>query len=113
MARKTTCLLLLLSAALLGGCDWFVPDTSLDLSFSQLRRGTPQERTRSLFRIRQAWEFRPEGADDDGRKAERRFLNRYGAFAKTLVRTESARDAAQLWRRIYTDHQHRFPDAGD
>jgi hypothetical protein len=106
--------MLLLCTALLGGCDALGgPDTSLDLAFSQLGRSTPQERSRSLFQIRQAWEYRPDGTGDEVRRAERRFLNRYGAFAKTLVRTESARDAAQLWRRIYTDHTHRFPDVDD
>lgn len=110
MARRFTCLALLLGTVLLAGCDAFVPETSLDLSFSQLKRETPSDRARSLFQVRQAWDYRPEGDDDTERKAERRFLNRYGSFAKKLNGTPSAKEAAQLWRRIYLEHTHRFPD---
>lgn len=113
MARIVPCLVLLLCTALLGGCDGFGPDTSLDLAFADLPRATAPQRARSLFQIRQAWDFRPEGTADTERAAERRFLNRYGAFAKKLNKTESAKDAAQLWRRIYAEHTHRFPDGED
>ncbi len=113
MARTFPCLVLLLAATLLGGCDAFGPETSLDLSFSQLKRETPMERSRSLFQIRQAWDYRPEGTDDTERRAERRFLNRYGFFARKLNGSGSAKDAAQLWRRIYAEHTQRFPDEGD
>jgi hypothetical protein len=113
MARKISCLVLLLGAALLGGCEALAPETSLDLSFSALRRETAQERSRSLFHIRQAWDFRPEGTDDTERRAERRFLNRYGIFARKLNGTGSARDAGLLWRRIFAEHQQRFPGSRD
>lgn len=111
MARTFPCLLLLLCTAWLGGCDAFAPETSLDLSFSTLGRASTRERTHSLFAVRQAWDFRPEGADDTERRAERRFLNRYGSFAKKLNGTDAAKEAAQLWRRIYAEHMHRFPDS--
>lgn len=113
MARTIPCLVLLLCAALLGGCDAFEPETSLDLSFSTLARATARERSHSLFEIRQAWDFRAEGTADTERRAERRFLNRYGSFAKKLNGTEAAKDAAQLWRRIYAEHTQRFPHVVD
>jgi len=102
---------LLLGAALLGGCDAFAPETSLDLSFSSLGRTTPRERRHSLFLIRQAWEFRPDRSGDDELHAERRFINRYGAFAKKLKHTESASEAARVWGILIREHLRRFPDA--
>ena len=112
MARKYLCVLLLLWTALLGGCDWFTPESSLDLTFSSLGRATEWDRRRSLFMIRQAWAYRPEGTDTTELTAERRFINRYGSFARKLKSTESARDAAQLWGQITSEHVRRFPDAG-
>ena len=113
MARRLFCVALLLGAALLGGCDAFAPETSLDLSFSGLGRTTARERQRSLFIIRQAWEFRPDRTGDTELLAERRFINRYGAFAKKLKHTESAPEAARVWGVLIREHQHRFPDAGN
>lgn len=103
-------LLLLLSLALgLTGCAPMLERSSLDRPLSQLPYATPEERASTLYRVEAAWDLRPEVVSVEGRRHELRFINRYGALARKFAGTESARSAANLWRKITREHERRYP----
>jgi hypothetical protein len=107
--RAWLILLCVLAVALLDGCGGTEEGSGLDLNFSSLPRATARERHVSLQRIRLAWELRPDTRGDGPMRAEVLFINRYAAFAKRTKGTESAAEAARLWRQIARDHERRYP----
>ena len=80
------------------------------LTAPPLHWNSPEERSETLYALRDAWDTRPLTLSKENNRAERAFLNRLIVFLRRNRRREIYVPACGFWNTCYRDHVQYYGD---